>query len=156
MLTLESPVQFVPYVGPGYAARLEKLNIKTVEDLLLHLPSRYDDFSNVWAIGQIQAGETVTVKGELVEIKNQYTSGGFILQKGIVSDSTGAISLMWFNQPFLIKSFKKGEVYTFQGKAELSGRKLVIKSPKVGTGNVLDPVYPETMGVTSKFIRNRI
>lgn len=156
MLDLDSLVQYVPYVGPGYAKRLEKLNIITTYDLLMHLPSRYDDFTNVTSISDLNAGEIAAVKGELTQIKNQYTKGGFVLQKGTVKDDTGELDLMWFNQPFLIKSFKKGETYAFLGKVEQNGRKLVIKSPKVGAGSGFEPVYPETAGVSSKFIRNRI
>ncbi|MDO8515001.1 MAG: DEAD/DEAH box helicase, partial [bacterium] len=153
-MTLDSPIQYVPKIGPVMAGKLDKLNIKTVEDLLNHLPSHYNDFSNITTIEKIQAGEFVTVKGKLTEIKNQYTHGGFVLQKGTIDDETGTIDLMWFNQPFLIKGFTKGEIYVFQGKVDLNGKKLVIKSPK--TGNGLDSVYPETLGVTSKWLRARI
>ena len=153
-MTLDSPIQYVPKIGPVMAGKLSKLNINTVEDLLNHLPSHYNDFTNISNISTIQAGEFITVKGELIEIRNLYTGRGFVLQKGTIKDETGTIDLMWFNQPFLIKSFKKGETYTFQGKADLTGRKLVIKSAKRGEG--FAPVYPETLGVTSKWLSGRV
>jgi ATP-dependent DNA helicase RecG len=155
-MSLSDKVRFLPYVGPGYASRLARLNIITIEDLLRHLPVRYDDFTHPVKIASLQPGELATVSGELLEIKNQYTRGGFVLQTATIKDDTGELGLIWFNQPYLIRGFKKNEIYSFQGKVERAGKKLIIKSPKRGYGTGLVPVYPETAGVTSKFINNRV
>ena len=52
-----------------YASRLEKLGIFTFEDFLYHVPSRYEDFSIISNIEQVQAGETVTIRGKIQKIK---------------------------------------------------------------------------------------
>jgi len=150
-------------VGPTYAKRLEKLNIKTVEDLLYHFPFRYIDYSLISPICRVQPGEIVTISGEIVLMKNEYTKYGKKIQKAQVSDGTGKIGIVWFNQPFLVKTIKVGEQYSFSGKVDWFGHTLVMVSPEyeiqkpqtIHTGR-LAPVYPETRGVTSKWLRSRI
>ncbi|MCJ7804439.1 ATP-dependent DNA helicase RecG [Patescibacteria group bacterium] len=149
-------------VGPTYAKRLEKLNIETVEDLLYHFPFRYEDYSLISPINKVQPEETVTIKGTIIEIKNQYTRHGRKIQKAQVSDNSGQIEIIWFNQPFLIKILKIGEDYRFSGKIDWFGRQKVMLSPdyestdsKIHTGRLV-PVYHETYGITSKWLRSRI
>jgi len=64
-VTLDSPIQFVPRVGPRMASLLAKVGVKTVYDLMTYVPFRYKDYSLVSPIARLQPGETVTVVGEL-------------------------------------------------------------------------------------------
>ena len=68
----DTPIGQLPLVGPVYIKRLKKLEIKTAEDMLLHIPSRYIDFRLISKISRAQLGETVTIKGEVFSIKNIY------------------------------------------------------------------------------------
>ncbi|MBI3559456.1 ATP-dependent DNA helicase RecG [Candidatus Gottesmanbacteria bacterium] len=151
----------IPGVGPAYAKRLEKLEIKTVNDLLYHLPFRYEDYSLISKIKNLQAGETVTVRGKVLEIKNQYTRGSFILQRALVEDETGVLEVLWFNQRFLTKTIYKNDQISLSGKIEKNGKRLVLKSPvyelesQIHTGRLV-PIYPETAGLTSKWLRTKI
>jgi ATP-dependent DNA helicase RecG len=162
-MNLNTPVKELFMVGPIYAKRLEKLNIKTVEDLLYHFPFRYIDYSLISPICRVQPGEIVTIQGEIISMKNEYTKYGKKIQKAQVSDGTGKIGIVWFNQPFLIKIIKVGEQYSFSGKIDWFGHSLVMVSPEyeiqkpqtIHTGR-LSPIYPETRGVTSKWLRSRI
>ncbi len=151
-----------------YAGRLEKLGIYTFEDFLFHLPARYEDFSLLSKIGQLQAGETVTVKGKITEIKNQYLRGTRIktIQKATIADETGSIRLIWFNQPFLIKTLEKDSAASVSGRVELSKNGLSMNSPDyevlyneasnpLHTGRLV-PIYPETKGISSKWLRRQI
>ncbi len=149
-------------VGPAYAKRLEKLNIRTAEDLLYHFPFRYDDYSLISPINKARPGEITTIKGKLIEIKNQYTRHGRKIQKAKVSDRSGRIEIIWFNQPFLIKILKVGEKYRFSGKIDWFGRQKMMLSPEyeslaseIHTGRLV-PVYHETYGVSSKWLRSKI
>lgn len=163
-MNLSDPIFNLPYVGPIYVKRLEKLNIKTIEDLINHFPFRYDDFSLISTIGKVQSGETVTIKSKVYSLKNEFTKNGRRIQKAIVEDSTGQMEIVWFNQPFLVKTIKTGEWYHFSGKADWFGRKIVLISPeyeKIPISNLLHtgrlvPVYPETYGISSKWLRTRI
>jgi len=152
-------------IGPVYARRLKKLNINTVADLIYHFPFRYLDYSLISPISRIQAGETVSVQGEVIKFTNQYTRRGKQIQKVIAADNSGQIEATWFNQPFLKTVFKPGVTVSLSGKIELFGRKKVLISPdyeviKLGrpaihTGRLV-PVYHETAGVSSKWLRSRI
>lgn len=151
-----------------YASRLEKLGINTFEDLLFHLPARYEDYSMVSKIAQIQPGETVTIQGQILEMKSNYLRGARIrtMQRATVNDGTGTIELTWFNQPFLVKNIPTNATISASGKADLFGRKLMISSPEyeilqsddsqpLHTARLI-PVYPETKGVSSKWLRRQI
>lgn len=165
-LTLSTPVQYVPRVGPRMAGGLKKLGIETVEDLIFYPPFRYDDFSLVSEIGKVRPGETVTIKGTIEKIKNFYTKSGKKIQEATVADATGRITVIWFNQPFLLRILPEGTVVSLSGEVSWFGHKLVLSSPKyeivnessgesLHTGRLV-PVYPETAGVTSKWLRGRI
>ena len=149
-------------VGPAYVKRLEKLGINTVEDLLYHFPFRYLDYSLISPINQVQPGETITIKGTVSSVKNEYTRHGRKIQKAKVNDETGGIEIIWFNQPFLIRILKIGETYRFSGKIDWFGRQKVMMSPDyesisrdVHTGRLV-PVYHETAALSSKWLRAKI
>lgn len=164
-MDLTTDVGELTLVGPTYLKRLEKLGIEKIEELLHHLPHRYLDFSLTSDIGRAQLGETLTVRGEIVSIKNQYTKMGRKIQLAEVSDSTGTILAVWFNQPFLVKTLYPGVKVALAGKIDWFGRKRALISPEyekvfkgggaVHTGRII-PVYPETSRVSSKWIRGRI
>lgn len=163
-MNLSSSISSLPLVGPVYVRRLKKLNISTIGDLLYHVPHRYIDYQLVSDIGRVQVGKTVTVKGQVLSIKNQYTKGGKKIQFAQVADSTGKIDIVWFNQPFLVKNLKKGYTISLAGKVEWFGRKRAFISPEyerltddkkpIHTGRLV-PVYHETSGVSSKWLRSR-
>lgn len=162
-MNLKDPIDKLPLVGPTYAKKLEKLEIRTIEDLLNHYPFRYDDFSLISPISRVQPGETVTIRGKVEKIANEYTKNRRQIQKATVSDDYGQIELIWFNQPFLAKTLKTGQIYNFSGKVEWFGRQKAIISPEyeasksgcIHTGRLV-PVYPETAGISSKWLRSRM
>ncbi len=147
-----------------YASRLENLEIYKIEDFLFHVPFRYDDYSLVSKIGVVQAGEKVTVRGEVLDIKNEYTRNRKRIQKAKIGDDTGEINAIWFNQPFILNTIKKGDEVSLSGKADFFGNKLTLISPDyeivfqnktIHTGRLV-PVYPETRGVSSKWLRRQV
>lgn len=148
-----------------YASRLEKLGIFTFEDFLLHIPARYEDYSLVSKITAVQPGETVTLQGQVLELKSNFMRGARIknMQKATLVDDTGSIDLVWFNQPFLTKSIPPGSILSVSGKVEGYGRKRSISSPEheilsgqtLHTGRLI-PIYHETQGVSSKWLRRQI
>ncbi len=160
-LTLSSPVQYVPRVGPRMAQLLDRLGIKTVEDLLYYVPFRYDDYSLISPIARVQPGETVTISGTIHSIVNLTTKTGKRMQQAVVADDTGKLTVMWFNQPFLTRVLPVGTSVRLAGKIDWFGSKIVMSSPSYEIGTSLHtgrlvPVYAETEGITSKWIRGRI
>lgn len=170
-MNLDAPVSSVPLIGPSFAKRLEKLNIKTIKDLIYHFPHRYQDYTLTSPISRLQPGETVTIQGQVISLKNIYTRGGKKIQTAVVSDGEDTIETTWFNQPFLVKTLPVGTVVSLSGKVDWFGRKKVLVSPEyekmsirhesLGTSNNIHtgrlvPVYPETSGISSKWLRSRI
>jgi ATP-dependent DNA helicase RecG len=159
-----------PLTGAGrafsmYASRLEKLNITTLQDLLQHFPSRYDDFSIVTPTALAQNGEVVTIQGTVASTQNVYTRSRFQIQRVEVSDETGSMECTWFNQPYILRMMHVGDSVSISGRVEQLGAKksLSVKEYEVlkeGFAPIhtatLVPIYPETRGVTSRWFRNRI
>lgn len=147
-----------------YASRLQKLGIEKVEDFLYHIPFRYEDFSLISKISQVQPGEIVTIKGRVDEIKNQYIKKWKTLQRATISDDSGTINVVWFNQPYLTKSINPGDEISLSGKITLDKNKPAMTAPDyeiifnnqtIHTGRLV-PVYPETRGISSKWIRRQV
>src|SRR4030042_3206013 len=126
-MDLTPSISKIPNIGPAYKIKLEKLNIATVGNFLSHIPHRYIDYRLTSDIGKVQPGEVVTVKGSVTFIKNQYTRFGKKIQIAEVSDKTGKIKVIWFNQPYLIMNIKKGDTLSLSGKVDWfgSGRSLI-------------------------------
>lgn len=163
-MKLTDTVTKIPSIGPSYEARLQNLDIYTIEDLLLHPPSRYIDFRKVSNISEIKVGETLTVRGKVDFVKNQFTKTGRKMQIASVSDDTGSVVCAWFNQPYLTRTLRKGAKISLSGKIEKFGYKPAFFSPdfelgvdatNLHTGRLV-PVYPQTEGVTSKWLRTKI
>ena len=163
-MDFNTPVSEVYMIGPTYARRLKKLGIETVGDLLYYFPFRYIDYSLISPIRLAQPGETITVKGKIISLKNEYTSKGKKIQKGTVADSSGTIEVIWFNQPFLVKVLKPQTIVSLSGKVDFWVKKPALISPEyemiksqsqIHTGRLV-PVYHETYGISSKWLRSRI
>lgn len=165
-MDLKTPVREVSKAYSMYAKRLEKLGIKTLEDFIYHVPFRYEDFSITSSIANVQAGEIVTIKGEVLEITNQRTRNWKTLQKVKLKDKTGEIDILWFNQPFLLNLMKKEDKISVSGKVNIYKNKLLLQSPEyeilvndedetIHTGRLV-PTYPETRGISSKWLRRQV
>jgi ATP-dependent DNA helicase RecG len=162
---LHSPVSEGGRSLKQYARRLEKLEIKTLRDLLYHLPFRYEDFRLISTIRQLQEGEVVTVQGKVIEAKNDYTRRFKSLQRITLADSTGTIEIIWFNQPYILKNISVGDALSVSGRVEVFARRHTILSPEyeilsegtptIHTGRLV-PIYPETAGISSKWLRRQI
>lgn len=166
LINLKTPVADLFMVGKTYAQRLKKLDINTVEDLLHHYPFRYNDFSLISKISSLQQGEIVTIQGEIVDCKNIYTKSHKQIQKALIKDESGQIQVNWFNQPYLVQILKPGVKISLSGKVAVFSFKPALISPEyeiirssnfnsIHTGRLV-PVYPETYGVSSKWLRSRI
>ncbi|MBU0570114.1 DNA helicase RecG, partial [Patescibacteria group bacterium] len=152
-MSLDSSVGKLPFVGPVYVRRLEKLNIETVEDLLHHPPSRYLDYSQKTKVRDVRIGDTVTVEGEMSAIQNIYTKSGKKIQLANITDDSGNIKIIWFNQPFLSRTIKRGDVLSLSGKVDWYNKKPAFISPdhenlnnktkSIHTGRLV-PIYSET------------
>ena len=162
-MDLKNPVKNAGRIFKLYANRLEKLGINTFEDFLYHIPSRYENYSLISKINRVQPGEIVTIQGKVEDIKNEFTKNFKRLQKAVITDETGSIEVVWFNQPYLLKILNKDDTISVSGKIDWFLRKLVLQSPEyeiinssptIHTGRLV-PIYPETRGISSKWLRRQ-
>ena len=128
---LDMPVQFVKGVGPARAAQFETLGVRTVGDLLEHLPFRYELKPKSKPIGHLTMDETATVVGAIRKVR---TSGGYRRSSEVaeVEDGTGRCRVRWFNSPYLRDMLRIGQVIRLTGKVGTDGRLAVFVNPKYG------------------------
>src|SRR3989344_5632826 len=128
-MNLQEPIEKDGRIYKMYARRLEKLGIKTFEDFLYHIPSRYDDFSLISKINRVQPGEVVTIQGTVSQIKNEFTKNFKRLQKAEITDDSGLIEVVWFNQSYLTKVIHRNDKIALSGKIDWFLIKIVMQSP---------------------------
>ena len=165
----------IPGIGRYYEYKLRKLNVNTVEDLIYHFPFRYDDFSQIKTIENIQTEEIVSIQGAIRQIKNVRTRSGKFITVATVADQSGTVEVVWFNQPYLTQTLKAGMQISLSGKIQFEGFRAKLISPSyevlrsntsqiesninqgqpLHTGRLV-PIYPETEGVSSKWLRAKI
>lgn len=158
-MELSSPVTEVKGVGSELAKKLAVLGVKTVGELIDYLPRRYEDYSEVVSIRDTHPGP-VTIKATVKQASGRYVRRGMHLTEAVVSDDTGSMRIVWFNQPYRAAALKTGQEYYFSGLYELSHQHMQLTSPSaelvsdftVNTARIV-PVYRETKGITSKQIR---
>lgn len=164
--SLETDVQYLKGVGPRLAGILAKVGIKTVRDALFYLPRRYEDRSHLPSIGDIRPGQWVSVKGRIVDFESKSTRAGMVVLRVRISDGTGELSLVWFNQPWVMRKLRnyEGEIIAY-GYVKDAHFDLEMNSPEY---ELLDeeedleafarivPVYPLSEGVTQFVIRRAV
>ena len=165
-MTLSTPAGQIPRVGPAFEKKLKKMGITQVRDLLFHFPRNYEDFSKITPIKNLKEGQVYCVAGKILEMKEMRTYRKRVsLITGLIEDTSGAIKALWFNQPYLVDSLKpKDEVY-LAGKVVRDKEGIYLANPvheKAQEGKNLThlgrivPVYPETIGVSSRWLRSII
>ncbi len=165
-INLNSNIEQIAGIGPAYIQRLKKLGVITVRDLLFYLPRRWDDYSHIIPINQVQPEEKVSVRGKIWEISNKRTRTGMNITEAVVADNTGTLKAVWFNQPFLTKTLKAGDEICLAGRVEWNRSSVGMSSPgyeKISeeegelthVGRIV-PVYAETEGLSSKWLRSKI
>lgn len=165
-MDLKSPISDLPRVGPIFAKKFQKLGVNTINDLFYHVPTRYLDYSLVTTINKLRANETVTIHAKIISLTNISSKRGVRMQIGSVEDETGKITVVWFNQPFLTRTLYPGRLVSLSGKVGFFNRKLCLSAPDyelieqedsttIHTGHFV-PVYSETAGLSSKWIRRII
>ena len=164
---LDTPVDRVPGIGPRHVTRLARLGIATVRDLLLHLPRRYDDTRDVQPLAALRPGpEVQTVRARVRRVSQRRSQRRHMaLVEAVLEDGGHTASAVWFNQPFLVRRLHAGDEVLLSGKVKAGPRGLSMQNPEFehvdGEGGPhhvgrLAPVYPETDGLTSRFLRDRI
>lgn len=166
MIKPETKLQNLPRVQSSYLKPLNKLGLVTVEDLLRHLPFRYEDYSDIAPIDSLSASQVATVIGQIAKTKNiRSWKKRISINEIFLTDDSGSIRAVWFNQPYLTDSLKEGREVRLSGKVS-AGKKdgeIFFSNPAwefsrrdpTNTGRLV-PIYPETDGLSSRWIRWQI
>ncbi|MDF2839996.1 MAG: recG [Clostridia bacterium] len=159
------PIQSLKGIGPAKSKLFHKLGIKTVEDLFYHYPRGYKDKSIITDISDLVPEYQYTIKATVdsrpLEIRSKK---GMLVVKLPVSDDTGSLNIVWFNNRFIKNAIKQGDELYFYGKVKLMGRDVVMESPEfekttsAASVNMLRivPEYPLTEGLSHKDIRKAV
>jgi ATP-dependent DNA helicase RecG len=157
---LEAPVSVIRGVGDKQGAHLVKLGVHKIKDLLYLFPRRYDDYSKLKTINQLEYGEEVTILARVVSIDAFQTKKGKRLVEAVVSDTTGALRLLWMNQDWHVRYLKKDLFISVSGKIDTYlGRPVIwypdyepIDKQQLHTNRIV-PVYPLTAKITQRWLR---
>ncbi len=178
-VTLEAPLFEVIGARVPLLRQLEKLGVTTVGDLLYYFPFRYEDFSKIYAIADLEPGQQATIQATIEEISFRHTwKKRMSIVEAILADASGSLRAVWFNQPYVANVLKVGRLANFAGKISLSEEgevylshpayELIRRLPSTTSASVADaevvlggtkhtarlvPIYPETRGLTSRGIR---
>ncbi len=155
---------------------LKKLGLLTIEDLLYHLPVRYENISDVQSISGLIKDQETVVYGQLTKLNTRKAWKSKIpIAEAFIEDGSARMKVMWFNQPYIAKMYQEGSYVKLAGKVAGSEGKLYLSNPEIELlnnlpidrhdsifkGSELDedtlyPVYRETKGITSKWFYHTI
>ena len=163
---LKQPVASLWGVGPERAAQLARLEIFTVEDLLLHKPRRYEDRRHFKKISDLAKDEPATARGTIIaQGLKRFRGGRKSVFEIVLDDGSARLHCRWWNLPFMEKYFAAGdEVFVFGKLVELKPRTMDHPETEVIEGgeesfihiNRIAPVYPLTEGLPQRWLRGLI
>jgi ATP-dependent DNA helicase RecG len=157
---LDSPITVIKGISTSADKKFTKLNVRTVHDLLYFFPRRYVDYSRRKPVSELIEGEEQTIIGTIWQARVA-TLGNRRGTEAIVGDETGNIRVVWFNQPYLAKSFRTNARIVISGTVSIFKGHKVFESPEwellgdkelIHTGRLV-PVYPLTQGLYPRQVR---
>ncbi|MBD3270807.1 ATP-dependent DNA helicase RecG [Candidatus Peregrinibacteria bacterium] len=160
---LKTPLSKAISTTKHHLSKLENLGIENLGDFLRYFPRTYNDQSNLRKIIEIRTDDINVIKGtlsQIIEIKTKY---GKKLIKAKLTDETGSVDIVWFNQQYLKRVLYNGQKIILSGRAKFELGKITLISPEfeasqkkqLHTARIV-PVYHETDGLNSKWIREKI
>ncbi|PKM91666.1 ATP-dependent DNA helicase RecG [Candidatus Falkowbacteria bacterium HGW-Falkowbacteria-1] len=163
MENLEKNIKTLPKIGDKTEKKLEKMGIKTINDLIFHFPFRYEKYEFCENLGKIKINTAINLKVKIDLIRNKRSfRKKMTISEAIVSDDHGSLEVIWFNQPFISKTLKNGDMVSLAGKIMANNGRLIMASPiyekinqysePIHTKGIV-PIYNLTSGLTQKQLR---
>ena len=135
-------------VGEQRRASLEEVQIHSVFDLLTHYPRRYIDRSHEAKLVDVRPGQQVMVVGDIESVTSRRTRNRKSIVEASLSDETGSLKLVFFNQAWRSKQLDQGLTVALFGKVDLYRGHLQMTNPLVDlvgdrTGKIV-AIYPQS------------
>ena len=143
-----APVEEITGVGPKTASALKKYGFETIKDLAYYFPRDYDDFHEATKIADLTPGK-VMVKGKVRGLNVRYVRRNFNIVSGEVYDETGAVRVVWYNQPYRANAFDPKKEYFFTGNFDFKFNRYQLVNPSTSLADevaeikfAFQPIYP--------------
>lgn len=159
----EIKISSLPRIGEKRSKQFQKIGINNLFDLLYHIPRRYED-RRVRKSLVAKKDEAITISGVVEQIQEVKLRRNLTLLRVTMRGSFGICTALWFNQPFLKRSFHRGMPLTVTGKVErnLYGYEISVvdyeagsSSEPVHVGRIV-PIYGTTEGLSQRYLRRFI
>ncbi|MBR2543198.1 ATP-dependent DNA helicase RecG [Candidatus Saccharibacteria bacterium] len=144
---MDEKVESLRGVGPKRAEILRKHGIKTVRDFFYNLPRDYENYERPMSIAEIRPGKVV-IRGKIGKITTRRAQRrNLSVTEAEISDKTGRVKVVWFNQSYRAKQFEPEREYYFMGSYELARGRFCLMSPAVALATEveksggLQPIY---------------
>ncbi|MFP1982146.1 ATP-dependent DNA helicase RecG [Lonsdalea quercina] len=155
------PLNTLVGVGPSQANKLARIGLETVEDLLFHLPLRYEDRTQLYPINDLLPGIYATVEGEILRCDVTFSRRRMLTCQ--ISDGSGMLTLRFFNFNAAMKNslspgqrvIAYGEIRRGKLGAEIIHPEYRVQGEEsdVALQETLTPVYPTTDGIRQATLR---
>lgn len=162
-MNYDTPVIQLKGVGEKTAKIFEKLNIRTVGDLIRFYPRDYEKFEEVVSVSEIKKGEVCAVRVRIMGTVNVKKIRNLTILNAEASDGTGKIRFTFFNMPFLRNILKPGGVYLFRGLVQMKEGVPVMEQPKMYKEDeyrklltAVQPKYPLSAGITNHTVTSAV
>ncbi|MEG2782283.1 MAG: ATP-dependent DNA helicase RecG, partial [Oscillospiraceae bacterium] len=149
-------IKFLKGVGEKRAEQFYRLGVYSVDALLHFYPRAYEDWSKIITINNAQFDEKCCIKATVTyNPTNRKTRSGITLFETIVTDGTGLMQILIFNNKYAAQKLKEGGEYLFFGKVDEDRGRRTMHSPEIEVAHGADrirPIYRKTQGMSSKYI----
>ena len=119
-VSLDAPVTELSGVGPAVARKLDRLELRTIEDVLGHLPRDIIDLTDLTTVEQLAEGERVTLKGTIADVESRVTARGSVMTSALFDCGDGFVRGLWFGLRYQFKRLRseqqEGKVAVLSGK----------------------------------------
>ncbi len=158
-MNLVSPLEKVKGVGTKTGEQFALADIHTVGDLIDFLPRTHEDFSHVTTISNVAPGK-VTIKARCEKISTRPVRRGLRITTATLTDNSGKLQAVWFNQPYRETQLKSGSEFYFSGEFDFNYNRYQLTNPSaekvsdvpVQTDRIL-PIYRSIKGLKSTLVR---
>lgn len=160
MNELYQPIETLSGVGEKRAAKYHKLGIHTPFDLLYHFPRTYIDFTHPVSVMDTEMGVNCAVKCRIIrKMPEVHAKNRLSIFTMIANDGETDFTITLYNNPYTFRAVQVGETYFAYGKVQGGWTRREMRAPqlqKAETALLLQPVYPQSVGLTSAMMRTNI